>query len=38
MRDQPTEIIPTIHHGQFTVDRLVAATPRRGGRHSARRI
>jgi putative ABC transport system ATP-binding protein len=37
MRDQPTEIIPTIHHGAFTGDALVAATPPRGARHSARR-
>lgn len=37
MRDQPTEIIPTIHHGAFTRDALVAATPPRGGRHTARR-
>ena len=37
MRDQPTEIIPTIYHGMFTRDALVASTPPHGGRHSTRR-
>jgi putative ABC transport system ATP-binding protein len=38
MRDQPTEIIPTVRHGEFTADLVVAEPPRRGGRHSARRF
>jgi putative ABC transport system ATP-binding protein len=37
MREQPTEILPIVHNGAFTSDLLVAATERRGGRHSARR-
>ena len=37
MRDQPTEIIPTIHHGAFTSDLAVAGRRQRGGRHSTRR-
>ncbi|TPG33226.1 ABC transporter ATP-binding protein [Mycolicibacterium hodleri] len=37
VRDQPTEIIPTVCHGEFTSHLLVADPPRRGGRHSARR-
>jgi putative ABC transport system ATP-binding protein len=37
MRDQPTELIPIVHHGVFTSDVLVEAPPRRGGRHSTRR-
>jgi putative ABC transport system ATP-binding protein len=36
MREQPTEIIPTIHLGAFTSD-LTAAAHRRGGRHWTRR-
>lgn len=38
VRSQPTEIIPTIRHGAFTSEALVAASQRRGGRHSARRF
>ena len=36
MRDQPTEIIPTIRHGAFTRD-VHVAPPQRRGRHSTRR-
>jgi putative ABC transport system ATP-binding protein len=38
VRDQPTEIIPTVHHGEFTSHLLVADPPRRRGRHSAHRF
>ena len=38
VRDQPTEIIPTIHHGVFTRDARAAPTPPHGGRHSAHRF
>jgi putative ABC transport system ATP-binding protein len=38
VRDQPTEIIPTVRNGEFTSNLLVAEPQRRGGRHSARRF
>jgi putative ABC transport system ATP-binding protein len=38
MRDQPTEIIPTVRHGEFTSHRLVADPLRQRGRHSAHRF
>jgi putative ABC transport system ATP-binding protein len=37
VRDQPTEIIPTVRNGAFTSHLLVADPPRRRGRHSAHR-
>lgn len=37
IRDQPTDIIPTVHHGAFTSSALVASPAGRRGRHSARR-
>ena len=37
MRDEPTELLPIVHHGAFTSDVLVETPLRRGGRHSTRR-
>ena len=37
MREQPTEIIPTVHNGTFTSDMLMNFPPPQIGRHSARR-
>jgi putative ABC transport system ATP-binding protein len=37
MREQPTEIIPTVHHGAFISKAMVSGPPKRRGRHSARR-
>lgn len=38
VRDQPTEIIPTVRNGEFTSHLLLADPPRRRGRHSANRF
>jgi hypothetical protein len=38
VREQPTEIIPTVRHGEFTSHRLVADPLRQRGRHSAHRF
>ena len=38
VRDQPTEIIPTVRNGEFTSRLLVADPPRHRGRHSAHRF
>jgi putative ABC transport system ATP-binding protein len=37
-RDQPTEIIPNVRHGELTARHLVADPARRRGRHSAHRF
>jgi len=38
VREQPTEIIPVIHHGAFTSDVTAAGRQRRGARHSTHRV
>ncbi len=38
VRDQPTEIIPTVRHGEFTSHLRVADPPRRRDRHSPHRL
>jgi putative ABC transport system ATP-binding protein len=37
IRDQPTEIIPTVRNGEFTSHVLTTDPPRRRGKHSAHR-
>ncbi|MCV7135387.1 ABC transporter ATP-binding protein [Mycobacterium hodleri] len=37
IRDQPTEIIPTVRNGEFTSHVLTTDPPRQRGKHSARR-
>jgi len=37
MRDQPTEVIPTVRNGEFTSHVLLSDPPRQRGKHSARR-
>jgi putative ABC transport system ATP-binding protein len=37
VRDQPTEVIPTVRNGEFTSQVLVTDPPRQRGKHSAHR-
>ena len=37
VREQPTEVIPTVRHGEFTSQVVVTGPPRRRGKHSAHR-